>query len=433
MKEINSVGCQDYHFTRRNLMKLGLSGLAFSLLPAWLPRVVMATQQTGAKRDVIVAVFLRGGADGLSLVAPFGDSAYYSLRPTLALAQPDSGKAGACINLNGFFGIHPGMKPLMGAYNNGDLAIVHATGGIPNNWTRSHFDAQRWMELGKPNDLSITTGWLGRHLQTMPALKSGSLLRGVGIEYGLAQSLVGGPQSLPIDDPANYGYDGSFQDESQMAKWLSGAYTRTTEPVKSNACNAQAVVSLLQSIDFANYKPAGGATYPDSDLGHALRAAAALIRADFGVEAITVDSGNWDTHSSQGNVTGTFNDNATDLGSALAAFYTDHQSANRKDVLTVTMSEFGRDAIENNSQGTDHGTANAMMLLGSGVNGGRVYASWPGLGPGQLFEDQDLAITTDYRDVLSEVVSRRLGNGTSLGQIFPGYTPNYHGILKPMT
>ena len=431
MNKIQTPGCADYHVSRRKFVGGSAAGIALSLIPGWLPKFAMATQQAGPQRDVVVSVFMRGGLDGMSMCIPFGDANYYKLRPTLGVAPPDSTKAVKCLNLDGFFGMHPNFKPLQAAYQNGDLAFVHATGGIPGDWTRSHFDAQTWMEAGAPHEAQLNTGWLGRHLLYSPTYKAGSQLRAVGLDYGLAQTIVGGPKTVPVPDPANFGYSGYFSNIAELAARLSAEYTNTLEPVASSALNAQAIVNILQKIDFNNYKPAGMALYPDNWIGYQFKVTAAMIRADIGIEAVAIDVGGFDTHSDMGTNSGYFYNLMNDFGQALGAFYTDLSSAGRKDVLTIGMSEFGRIATENASKGLDHGTANAMFLMGGGVNGGKVYGKWPGLAPDQLFEQQDLAITTDYRHVLSEVVAKRLRNSTHLGAIFPGFTPSYLGILRP--
>lgn len=433
MQSNNTPGCADYHLSRRKFVGGSVAGLALSMMPGLLPKIAWASQQSGPKRDVIVSVFMRGGLDGMSMCIPFGDSNYYALRPTLALPAPDSTKTVKAINLDGFFGLHPKLSPLMQAYQNGDLAFIQATGGIPNDWTRSHFDAQTWMEVGSPHNIAMNTGWLGRHLLLSPAYKSGAALRGIGIEYGLAQTLVGAPQTLPVPDPANYGYSGNFLNLPEIVTRLNNMYLQTPDPVKSDAINAQAIVNLLQGINFSSYVPAGNALYPNTWNGYQFKVAAALIRADIGVEAISLDIGGFDTHSQMGTTSGYFSDLMNDMGQALGAFYVDLSTAGRTDVLTVGMSEFGRNSTENASKGLDHGTANTMFLMGGGVNGGKVYGTWPGLAANQLYQGQDLAITTDYRNILAEVVDKRLGNAANLGSIFPNFTPTYLGLTKTMS
>lgn len=433
MKKTLVPGCADYHLSRRKFVGGSVAGMALSMLPGWLPKIALATQQAGPQRDVIVSVFMRGGLDGMSMCIPFGDANYYKLRPTLAVAAPDSKKAVKALNLDGFFGLHPELAPLLPAYQNGDLAFVHATGGIPGDWTRSHFDAQTWMEVGVPHDVQMNTGWLGRHLLLSPTYKAGTLLRGIGLDYGLAETLVGGPKTVPVPDPANFGYSGNFSNISELASRLSATYSNTTDPVSTSALNAQSIVSILQGIDFNNYKPAGNALYPNNWTGYQFKVTAALIRANIGLEAVAIDLGGFDTHSKMGTNSGYFYNLMNDMGQALGAFYTDMHAAGRTDVLTVGMSEFGRIAKENASQGLDHGTANAMFIMGGGVNGGKVYGTWPGLAAGQLYQNQDLAITTDYRHVLSEIVAKRLRNDTNLPSIFPNFTPNYLGIVRQTT
>lgn len=428
----NIKGCNEYNKLSRRSFLSGAAGLGtlFAVAPSWLPRVALG--QGGSSRDVIIQIYLRGGIDGLTFCVPHGDNDYYSRRPTQAVPRPSSGQAGAALDLDGFFGFVPTMQPLMPAYQDQNLLMVHATGAVPNNWTRSHFDAQRWMEVGKPNDASVATGWLGRHLATVTPLNPNTSLRGIALEQGLIQSLRGGPNTLPLPDPDDYGYGDAFGDwVPAMAQWIGSAYSRMPEPLKSSAMNTQATIALLDSIDFQNYVPAGGANYPDTGTAQGLKATAAMLRAQIGLEVVGLDLGGWDTHADQGANGGFIAGHLSELADALGAFYQDLIGAGFNNFLVVCMSEFGRTADENASMGTDHGTGNAMLLMGPKVAGGRVLANWPGLADGQLFEDQDLAPTIDYRDLLAEIVDKRLSNAANLNQVFPGYSPTYRGVIKP--
>lgn len=425
-------GCADYQLTRRTLLSMGLGGMATMALPAWLPKVAMAPSYRSASRDVVVALFLRGGMDGMSMCIPHGDKDYYTLRPNIAVPQPSSSASAKAIDLDGFFGMHPSMAPLKPFWDNGNLAFVHATGGVPDNWTRSHFDAQRWMELGKPNDLSITNGWLGRHLATIPAVVAGSNLRGVTLSNTIDLSMTGDPDTVAVDGLGYYGYSGGFYDNSnEILANIKATYAQTSDPLKSRAAAATAVIDILQSLNYNSYVPSNGALYDDNSyLAQGFKAAACLIKGQVGVEAIALDYGGWDTHNQEGVIGGDYDGNITELASAMNAFWTDLSAANQTNVITVAMSEFGRNAGENASQGTDHGYGGAMLLLGGAVKGKQVYAKWPGLAADKLYEGQDLMITTDYRDVLADIVSKRLGNSAALGQVFPGYTPNALDLVQ---
>jgi uncharacterized protein (DUF1501 family) len=305
--------------------------------------------------------------------------------------------------------------------------IVHATGSTDPS--RSHFDAQFFMEVGKPGDKNVVTGWLGRHLATKPPAKADAALRAIGFAFGLPQTLVGGPSTLPIPDPANFGLSGTSSTRTQRLAWLGTAYQTESDPLKTAALNTQRTINTLSALNINAYAPAGGAVYPANSFGNAMKATAALIRADIGIEAAQIDIGGWDTHSAQGPITGGMAQTMTQLAQGLGAFHADMNGANRMGRITVVvMSEFGRVAKENGSQGTDHGHGNVMFVMGGAVRGGRVLTNWPGLNAGQLYQNQDLAVTIDYRDILAEIVLNRLGN-TNLDLVFPSFTPTYRGVF----
>ena len=421
----NCQACDEYRqLSRREFMARGTATAVALSVPAWLPRVTYA--QSASSSDVLISIFLRGGADGLSLVPPFGDPSYYALRPTLAIPPPGSA-ANPALNLDGFFGLPPAMAALLPVYQGGQLLIVHASGSTDPS--RSHFDAQFFMEIGKPGDLNVVTGWLGRHLASRPPAKVDAALRGIGFNFGLPQTLVGAPDTLPIPDPANFGLSGSSSTRTQRLTWLGNAYQVERDPLRTAALNTQRTITTLSALNINGYVPAGGAVYPGGGFGTALRSTAALIRADMGVEAVQIDLGGWDTHSQQGPINGGMAVNMQQFAQAIAAFYVDMVYANKiNNVTLVATSEFGRVARENASQGTDHGHGNAMFVMGGQVRGGRVLTQWPGLADGQLYQNQDLQVTIDYRDILAETVLRRLGN-TNLDLVFPGYTPTMRGVF----
>jgi uncharacterized protein (DUF1501 family) len=418
--------CSEYNeLSRREFLMRSTAAAAVLAAPAWLPQVAYA-QTEDTSRDVIVSIFLRGGADGLSLVVPHGENAYYTLRPTIAIPRPDSTSANRAVDLNGFFGLPPAMASLLPAYQTGNLLVVHATGSTDP--TRSHFDAQAFMEIGAPSRDSAT-GWLGRHLASKPPMRPNAALRALAFNYGLPLMLAGGPDTLPIPNPANFGLSGSSTTGTQRLAWLGNAFAGQLDPLKASAQNTQRTITQLAAIGISSYQPSGGAVYPTSSFGTALRSTAALIRADVGVEAIQIDVSGWDTHNAQGPITGGMANTMRGLADSLAAFHADMVGANRLGRVTlVVMSEFGRRALENGSQGTDHGHGNVMFVLGGSAAGGRVLTQWPGLAAGQLYQNQDLQVTIDYRDILAEIVSRRLGN-TQLDVVFPGYTPTFRGAV----
>jgi uncharacterized protein (DUF1501 family) len=429
-------GCQEYNeLSRRQFLATSAGVSAAALFPAWLPKIVMA-KEFSSSRDIIVSVFQRGGADGLSIAVPFMDANYYSSRSTIAIPRPDSNAATRGVNLDGFFmfpqamagGTPAGTGGLMPAFQAQDLLIVHATGQL--NVSRSHFDAQRYMEVGKPVDPSIVTGWLGRHLASIPPLNPSAPLRGIGVSNGLQKTLVGGPLTLPIADPTNYSIGGSAATQPQRISFLQGDYTGADEPVGSSALNATNTIGLLKSVNFAGYVPANGAVYPNnSSFAKALRSVAALIKANVGIEAAQVDIGGWDTHSAQDPLAGSMAKTMADFSNSLGAFWADIISTGFP-VTVVVVSEFGRNVRENGSNGTDHGRGTTMFAMGKGITGGRVLTkNWPTLAHEALEAGQDLKVTVDYRDILAEIVQKRLSN-PNLDFVFPSWVPTPLGVTR---
>lgn len=431
MTDHTDCGCTEYNELSRRQFINDITGAALmaTVLPEWMPKVVLA-ESHASDRDVVVSIFQRGGADGLSIVVPFGDPNYYTGRPTIAIPQPDSGKAYRATNLDGFFGLSEPMLPLLEAYRAKHLLLAHGVG--LGYVSRSHFDAQRYMEVGKPNDPSISTGWLGRHLASTTPVRSNAPLRALGLSVGLPKTLVGAPKTLPIPDPANFSIAGSATTRTQRTQLLRDDYAVATEPIRSAALDSINTIALLNMIDFANYRPANGATYPNSSFGRALKSTAALIKADVGVEAIQVDVGGWDTHNQQNPVTpaGSMYRTMLDFSSALGAFYMDViGGAPSYPVTLLSISEFGRNVRENGSQGTDHGRGTVAFVMGKAIAGGRVLTrNFPVLARENLELGQDLPVTIDHRDLVAEIVKSRLGN-PNLSLVFPDYVPTFRGVM----
>lgn len=427
MSSSDCRGCAEYmRLSRRQFMATTGGTVLAASLPAWIPRVAYA-QDACTDRDVIVSIFLRGAMDGLTMCPPHTDPLYYAQRPTLAVPPPGSGGPHQAIDLDGQFGLAQPLAPLLTAYNSGDLLIVHACGSTDPS--RSHFDAQRFMEVGKPADPNLFTGWLGRHLASIPPINAAAVLRAVGIAYGMPLSLESGPKGLPIPVLENFGLEGIGTTSAARLAALNDMYAAVGDPARAAAQTTSETISLLDAINFSTYVPAGGAVYPVSPFGMAMKSSAALIKAQVGVEAIAVDIEGWDTHIEQGSLVGELATKLTDLGAALGAFYADMFSGNGQNVTVVVMSEFGRRLAENGNRGTDHGHGNAMMVMGNNIAGGRILTQWPGLEPEQLFEGRDLEVTIDFRDILAEIVQHRLGN-SNLGLVFPDYTPTFRGVTE---
>ncbi len=402
-----------------------LGALGAATLPHWFPRMAFAApDRISAQRDTLVCIFLRGGADGVNVVVPHGDTFYYRNRPTLAIREPGRG-AGRVVDLDGFFGLHPALAPLKEVWDDGALAAVHAVGSPFNN--HSHFDAMDGMERGTPGERRILTGWLGRHLASVDPTNS-SPFRAIGFGDLVQASLRGPVPATALASIADFHLQG-FEDQlARFQTTLASLYSGTGF-LDVQAQQTFGALERLAAVNPTQYEPANGAEYPDSDLGSALKQVGQILKADLGLEVACVDVGGWDTHEGEGGAEGEMANLMADLAAGLQAFYTDlHDRMGR--ITVVTMTEFGRRIEENASGGTDHGNASFMFLMGGGVNGGRVYGRWPGLAPEVLSDPGDLAVTTDFRAVLGEVLERRLANAR-VAEVFPGYTnPGYLGICR---
>jgi len=378
--------------------------------PSWLLR---AAAQDGRKRKILVAIFQRGAADGLNVVVPFFEKLYYEMRPTIAVPQP--GKNNGGIDLDGRFALHPSLQPLKPLWDSGELAIIHATGS-PDP-TRSHFDAQDFMESGTPGRTS-EDGWLNRALG--PVEPGVSPLRAIAIGAQLPRTLRGSRRAVAVNNLQQF-----ETQNKDVASILETMYATTADPrLMASGKETFDAAKMIESINRNPYTPANGAQYAGG-FGNALQQVARLIKADVGVEAAFAEIGGWDHHV---NESPQLTNLLREFGASLAAFARD-MGDRMEDIVLVTMSEFGRTAREDGSGGTDHGHGNVMMALGGPVRGGKVYGRWPGLEPEQLYEQRDLAVTTDFRDVLGEFVSRHLGRSSD--QVFPGYKPGEPlGLIK---
>ena len=403
--------------TRRLLLKQGgVALVSLGLAPSFLTRAAAAQ---GRPRKVLVVVFQRGAVDGLNMVVPFGEPEYYFARPSIAIPQPGQTEAGeSALALDDTFGLHPRLAPLAPLYRRGELAVVHACGSPLS--TRSHFDAQDYLESGTPGIKGTRDGWLNRYLREQSD-PTATPFRGVAVTAQRPRALQGGAATLVIPDlarlrirnvPGGADIRAAFRDQySAGADDLLGAAAR----------EAFSAIDLLDAVRPLDAEPANGATYPATAYGRSLRQIAQLIKADIGVEVAFAESQGWDHHVNEGGATGQLARGLDDFARGLAALYTD-LGDRMEDVLILTMSEFGRSVAENGSRGTDHGHGNVMLLLGGGVRGGEVHGPWPGLSPVQRFEGRDLAVTTDFRDLFGEVLVRHLGLTTAgANQIFPGY------------
>lgn len=386
--------------TRRVFLKnsaLALFGVGAA--PQWLARAAGGPE----RKKILVAVLQRGAADGLNIVVPHGDRRYAELRPTIGIARD------RVIDLDGFFGLHPQLEPLKPLYDAKQLAIVHATGSP--DATRSHFDAQDYMESGTPGLKSTSDGWMNRAL---PRETDPSPLRAVSASGNLAKTLRGPQAAVAIGNLNDFQVRDRKMAGDYQAMYAASGDARLQTAGKETF----EAIRMLESVRRANPSPENGAVYPRGRLGQSLNQVAQLVKGNVGLEAAFADMGGWDHHT---NEVPQMENQLREFGQALAAFHRD-LGDRMEDVVVVTMSEFGRTARENGTRGTDHGHANVMFAMGGGIHGGRVAGRWPGLEAEQLYEGRDLAVTTDFRDVLGEIVTTHVGR-TDLQAVFPGFRP----------
>jgi uncharacterized protein (DUF1501 family) len=402
--------------TRRALLRAGACALAAVAAP---PRfLARAAEAAEARGKILVAIFQRGAVDGLSMVAPHGDPAYYAARASIALGRPQRGDSATALDLDGFFALHPSLAPLVPLWSARTLAVVHACGS-PDT-TRSHFDAQDYMESGTPGVKSTVEGWLGRATGALPPERA-TPFRAVALGPRLPRILAGPSPALAVTslDRFEVKTDGAPAATARGFESLYGDGVR--DLLHGTGRETFDAVRMLKSAGATALSPANGADYPRGRFGESLRQIAQLVRADVGLRIAFTDVGGWDTHVAQGAEDGQLANRLRDLGAGLAAFAQD-LGDRLSDVVVLTMSEFGRTVSENGNRGTDHGHATAMLVLGGGVRGGRVYGRWPGLAPEQRFEGRDLAVTTDFRALFHEVTTRHLGLPAATA-LFPGWRP----------
>jgi uncharacterized protein (DUF1501 family) len=399
--------------TRRFFLHNGALALAgTTAIPSFLIRSVLA-QTAAAPNRRLVVIFQRGAADGLNIVVPYREKNYYSMRPSISVPQNQ------VVDLDGFFGLHPSLASFKPLYDQGHLAAVHAVGSP--DMTRSHFDAQDYMESGTPGVKSTQDGWLNRALQAEDARCrcNHTPFRAVSLGADVPRTLAGPVPAIALSNLNTFAVGGRGPAPSPAASAFEAMYgdsdDRIFHPAGEETFEA---VKMLRAANPAQYTPSAGADYPNSEFGNNMKQIAQLLKANLGVEAAFTDVSGWDTHQNQGSVNGQLSNRLRDFSDSIVAFWRDLGDG-AGNVTLVTMSEFGRTARENGTGGTDHGHANAMFVLGGEVKGGKVYGRWPGLDNDQLNEGRDLALTTDFRDVLGEVVTRTLG-ANNLDLVFPG-------------
>jgi len=415
---------------RRYFLRSSGIGLAsFGLMaaaPDFLHQFAKAAAGPGyGKKKVLVTIFQRGAVDGLNVVVPHGEGEYYNLRPTIAIPKP--GKTDGAVDLDGMFGLHPSLAALEPLWKSKQMAVIHAAGS-PDN-TRSHFDAQDYMESGTPGNKSTSDGWLNRAMQQVKE-KDESPFRAVAMTQQLPRSLYGRAPSVAMTNLSDFAIRAGVYTQNLKGGFEGLWDQNAKDALGETGKETFEAVNFLKQANPAQYKPENGAVYPNSALGRSLMQIAQLIKAGVGLEVAFTEAGGWDTHVNEGGPRGQLANLLRDFGNAIAAFSTD-LGKRMDDVVLLTMSEFGRTARENGSRGTDHGHGNVMFAVGNGVKGGKVYGDWKGLKSDQLNEGRDLAVTTDFRDVFAEAASKQLGAG-NLKAIFPQYATSlakFRGFL----
>jgi uncharacterized protein (DUF1501 family) len=397
--------------TRRVFLRNGaLAAVGTAALPSFLSRAALgAVDSAGTGNKRLVVIFQRGAADGLNIVVPHGEPAYYAMRPSINIPRK------AVIDLDGFFGLHPSMSGLQPLWKDRHLAIVHAAGS-PDP-TRSHFDAQDFMESGTPGIKATDDGWLNRSLRALP---ENSPFRAIALGPSLPRILSGSEPAVAMNNINDFAVGGRNAGAAPIANTFEAMYNQSVDTVlHGSGRETFDAVKMLKSANVADYKPGRGANYPNGRFAESLKQLAQLIKANLGVQVAFADIGGWDHHVNEGSTQGQIANILGEFSGSLAAFWNDLGPLADETVI-VTMSEFGRTARENGNRGTDHGHANVMFIMGGQVKGGKVYGRWPGLDASQLYDGRDLAVTTDFRRVLGEAVSRHLGN-TNLNTVFPGF------------
>ena len=401
--------------SRRVFLKDGAFALvSLGFAPSFLTRTAFAQGRTMRAKQLI-AIFQRGAVDGLNMVVPFGEGDYYKARPSIAIARPGSGD-GAALDLDGFFGFNPRLQPLQRFWDARQLAIVHACGS-PDS-TRSHFDAQDYMETATPGVKSTADGWLNRYLQAR-LVDGATPFRAVALSGQVPRMLQGPSPALAMSQIGQFGIRAGQATETVNASFEALYASAADRVLNGTGREAFDAIKMLKTNDPLRYEPEHGAEYPRSAFGQALKQIAQLIKSNVGIEIAFADLGGWDTHINQGAAQGQLAGRLDDFSRSIAALVTD-LGDRMADTVVLTMSEFGRAVGENGNRGTDHGHGNAMMVVGGGVRGGHVYGRWPGLSPEHRFEGRDLAVTTDFRDVFGEVVTRHMGVADAR-PVFPGY------------
>lgn len=421
--------------SRRGFIKAGglaLFGIGLGGIPAFLADAVAGTIQTPLfrKRKVLVCIFQRGAMDGLMAVTPFTDNYLKAARPSLFMSAAKAGGGAPLIDLDGRFGLHPAMQAFEPMFREKRMAIVHGIGS-PNS-TRSHFDAQDFMESGTPFIKGTSSGWLNRAVGLL-GHEPATPFQAVSLTSSLPRSFYGSNPAVAIRNLADFNIQlrGSQAGAKMVSKSFEDLYDQTSsELLKNTGKDSFDAIKMLHKIDVKKYTPENNAVYPSNSLGNSLKQIAQLIKMDVGMEVAFAESGGWDTHFNQGKESGTFARNVDGLSEAIMAFWND-LGRYQDEVTVMTMTEFGRTVAQNGTGGTDHGRASCNFILGNDVNGGLVHGIVNPLAKENLEDGRDLAVTTDFRSVFSEVANVHLGiNNTKNKVLFPDFDGKPIGVMK---
>jgi uncharacterized protein (DUF1501 family) len=410
--------------SRRDFLKISSSSIAAIILgaPTISHRFVNQRKAPNPNSDILITIFMRGGMDGLNVIIPQFEDQYYVKRPTIAIPESSNQSESSAINLDNRFGMHPSLSPLMEIWEDDKLAIIHGVGS-PDP-THSHFDAQDFIERATPGDKTISTGWIARYLESITTDNT-SPFRAVGLNGKMPTSLRGSIPATTLQTIEDFKLHAETEYIPHLQETLLSLYNLSPN-LSSPAQVTLEAVDTLANINPENYKPSNNAQYPETKFGNALLQIAQLIKSEVGLEVAAVDLMGFDTHTNENTTLKRLLD---EFSKGLLAFYQDMNDM-MKNITIVAMSEFGRRVEENGNQGTDHGHGGVMFTIGGGVNGGKIYTNWIGLSPENLYGPGDLAVTTDFRDVLGELVSKRLNYEENLENIFPNYHPEYLELFQ---
>lgn len=419
--------------SRRGFLKAGglaLFGIGLGGVPTFVAKAAEMVKAPGLfkRRKTLVCIFQRGAMDGLMAVTPFTDEYLKAARPTLFMSAAKGSNNKPLIDLDGRFGLHPSMSAFESVFRDGRLAIVHGIGS-PNN-SRSHFDAQDYMESGTPFNKGTSSGWLNRAVGLL-GHDAATPFQAVSLTSSLPRSFYGDEPALAINNLQDFTLSmrGNPMAANMAAKSFEELYDQTSSNLlKETGKESFEATKMLKQIDVKNYKPANNAQYPNSSVGNSLKQIAQLIKSDVGLEVAFAESGGWDTHFNQGTENGIFARNVNDLSESIMAFWTD-LGTYQDDVTVMTMTEFGRTVHQNGTGGTDHGRASCNFILGNDVFGGKVHGLVDALANENLEDGRDLKVTTDFRSVFSEVADRHL-NIHKDNILFPDWNGNHIGMMR---